>query len=277
MRYIDIQKINLPDNWNAESKTAKDSLFRLTTKKARSDFFGTDNASNLWSNLKDELKRLSHNKCWYCEAKEIRSSGEVDHFRPKGAVSGCKDHEGYWWLALDWENYRYSCELCNRRRKDRITSITAGKGTYFPLLNENQRAYFPKCFIDLEQPLLLDPTDSEDPYLLWFNEDGMVVSKYDVTSPANLRAIKSIELYHLNHSDLKEARIHLSRRIKSLVTNGDIHNRPPNNLTNNQSFKQIKNELMDLTSPSSKFSSAAKAFLKGYRDREWVDDILTRT
>ena len=34
--------------------------------------------------------------------------GDVEHFRPKSK---------YWWLAYCYENYLYSCQMCNQRYK----------------------------------------------------------------------------------------------------------------------------------------------------------------
>lgn len=276
MRYININNLKLPDDWADKAKIEKATLHSLTTSKERSDFF--KKASYIWCVLKSNLQDLSHDKCWYCEAKEIRSSGEVDHFRPKNAVCGLRKHDGYWCIAFDWDNYRYSCELCNRRRTDAITSITGGKGTYFPLIEENQRAYCPNCLIYLEKPLLLDPTVPEDPLLLWFDESGFASPKYDDSADAikHHRAKISIELYHLNHTDLKEVRIDLSRKIKELVKHIDMYLQQLNNPIVNQAYTKALSDLSDLISPESPYSSSARTVLRGYRDREWVEDFIMR-
>jgi len=67
--------------------------------------------------VKRALATLFHGKCAYCETFYSASSPvDVEHYRPKGSVDGVKDHPGYWWLAMRWENLLPSCIDCNRRR-----------------------------------------------------------------------------------------------------------------------------------------------------------------
>lgn len=65
--------------------------------------------SSAWKPAKAALKRESHGKCAYCEAPTaIVAHGDVEHFRPKSK---------YWWLALCYDNYLYSCQVCNQSYK----------------------------------------------------------------------------------------------------------------------------------------------------------------
>jgi len=173
--------------------------------------------------LKDELKRISHGKCWYCESSEIRSDKAVDHYRPKNEVIECPNpnHRGYWWLAFDWRNFRYSCQYCNEIRIDRETNTRGGKSSHFPLLDETKRVFDdvnPYALLN-EQPSLLDPTEVDDPLLLTFDTDGTAQSAYDADDYPDdyQRARISIEYYHLNHTDLKERRqVRICNKIKQL-------------------------------------------------------------
>lgn len=129
--------------------------------------------ARLWSELKERLFELSHGKCWYCEAKEERSDYHVDHFRPKNRIhddNGVR-HDGYWWLAFDWRNYRLACSYCNSPHKG-TDGKSRGKSDLFPIKDETWRATGPDCDVDDEMPLLLDPTIQGEPELLWFMEDG---------------------------------------------------------------------------------------------------------
>src|SRR5690606_29373654 len=79
--------------------------------------------SAVWGGAKEALEKLMHGKCWYCEANEVRHDRAVDHFRPKNEVKDhvtdkILDHPGYWWLAFEPDNFRYSCQYCNEIRKD---------------------------------------------------------------------------------------------------------------------------------------------------------------
>jgi hypothetical protein len=50
--------------------------------------------------VKDQLLADQNNKCCFCEAIAIESA-DVEHFRPKGKVTGATSHPGYYWLAYD--------------------------------------------------------------------------------------------------------------------------------------------------------------------------------
>lgn len=65
--------------------------------------------TTVWKAAKNQLKRETHGKCAYCEAPTSAvAHGDVEHFRPKSV---------YWWLAYCYENYTYSCQICNQTYK----------------------------------------------------------------------------------------------------------------------------------------------------------------
>ena len=79
MIHIDISNEQPPADWLQKAD-------RVTAKlKAATDIEKREiiNNNNLWTDLKDWLQDLSHQKCWYSEAIESFSDYEVDHFRPK--------------------------------------------------------------------------------------------------------------------------------------------------------------------------------------------------
>ncbi len=116
--------------------------------------------SNIYSHetVKEELKKIQHDKCCYCESKIPHVAyPEVEHFRPKG---GCKQKAGenvkspgYYWLAYEWSNLLLACPVCNRK-----------KGAYFPLEDPAERAWDHHHGNKLESefPLLIDPSDEND-------------------------------------------------------------------------------------------------------------------
>lgn len=66
-------------------------------------------ANSHWKKAKKQLKVESHGKCAYCEAPtDVVAHGDVEHFRPKSI---------YWWLAYCYDNYLYSCQICNQSFK----------------------------------------------------------------------------------------------------------------------------------------------------------------
>jgi len=91
---------------------------RAGTKPEELDF-----KASVWKPAKVALKRETGGKCAYCEAPAGGRSGEsadkgglvahcdVEHFRPKNL---------YWWLAHNFENYTFSCQICNQSFKSDI-------------------------------------------------------------------------------------------------------------------------------------------------------------
>jgi uncharacterized protein (TIGR02646 family) len=110
--------------------------------------------------VKDQLKDEQFNKCCFCENKDFDdiAHGDVEHFRPKSAYS--KDasakallRPGYYWVAYEWENLFYSCQICNQ----------SFKKNFFPLTDETKRAKSHKDQLEpLSVTLLIDPA-KEDP------------------------------------------------------------------------------------------------------------------
>lgn len=66
-------------------------------------------ARQIWPKAKAQLKKESFGKCAYCEADTaVVAHGDVEHFRPKSV---------YWWLAYCYDNYTFSCQICNQVHK----------------------------------------------------------------------------------------------------------------------------------------------------------------
>ena len=71
---------------------------------------------NVWNRIyiKEQLLKMSHNKCCYCEIKLNIASNyvEVEHFLPK------KEYKD---LVVDWENLLPSCKRCNGQKGEHDT------------------------------------------------------------------------------------------------------------------------------------------------------------
>jgi hypothetical protein len=134
MRYINIKDLVLPVGWEDRAKALNEKLKNAKNPKERSAII---DKNPIWNELIVPLSKLSNQKCWYSEAKDVMSDRDVDHFRPKNkALNDDKSaRDGYWWLTYDWENYRFSSIYCNRLRDDKFdeTKGVGGKGCYFPL------------------------------------------------------------------------------------------------------------------------------------------------
>ena len=108
------------------------------------------------ADVKAALKRAQFDKCCYCEAVfDANYAGDVEHYRPKGAIGAGKlrVRPGYYWLAYEWDNLFYACADCNQYRK-----LAA-----FPLADETKRARNHHDLVAHEDPLILDPGGPRDP------------------------------------------------------------------------------------------------------------------
>jgi hypothetical protein len=68
-------------------------------------------SSGRWKDAKPQLQRETAGKCAFCETPTTAVYyGDVEHFRPKAT---------YWWLAYCYENYLFSCRVCNGKKSDK--------------------------------------------------------------------------------------------------------------------------------------------------------------
>lgn len=160
-----------------------------------------------------------HRKCAYCESPLPDFGWPVEHFRPKGAVTGTR-HPGYYWLAYDWENLYPACVACNSVRRPppmwRVggRKLAAGKGCQFPLEEgwEHTRAMSPSDDLDAERTLLLDPcVDDPELYI-----------KYDLTGKADpidadVFGEITIRVFNLNRIWLRTRRRKLILRLVKML------------------------------------------------------------
>ena len=278
MMFINNSKLSVDKDWVKLSQKALVEARKKKEPKERSAFI--NKKSKIWKRLKPKLEGLSNGKCWYCESREKRSDRAVDHYRPKNSVRDT-EHGGYWWRSFRPDNFRLSCTYCNSRRQDREGGHTGGKGDFFPLWDEKKRVCDEgddsKC--KHEDPLLLDPCKRSDVGLLWFAEDGRAVPKYGEKDRLHAfkRAEVSIDCYHLNEKEIKEARQGLYHDIKELIEQGDFYfedylDGEPN------AEKGISETILSLEKMKERkaeFSAFVKAIIAGSRKegREWLEAV----
>ncbi len=179
MRKVDRSRVKEPP-----ILTAKDADDETELEKATTYYKNRGNSTKSFSfkrykdrQVKAALHQLFHGKCAYCESSYTATQPvDVEHFRPKGRVQGEDNHDGYWWLAMKWENLLPSCTDCNRRRYQIIPMAVSqmaahgdenlfnrckvslvGKGDLFPLRAGGVRADYDTQDLVNEKPLLLDP------------------------------------------------------------------------------------------------------------------------
>lgn len=270
-----LEDLEFPPGWPRRAQEAYEAIKNLPPDQRNKEI---DKRSKIWSDLKDYLAKLSENKCWYCESREIRSNKAVDHYRPKNEIFECPSHSGYWWLAFNYLNFRYSCQLCNEIRVDKTTKSSYGKGTHFPLLDESKRVYSEGTTFQ-EDPALLDPTEPSDCGLLSFDDSGEAAPTYKAEHhPRDFsRAMISIRYYNLNQPDIKEKRQkEVCRKIQRLVEQADIHLKAiEDNADARIAYKSIFKELHFMISRKAEYSAVAKAvLLQKYQNRDWIKRLL---
>lgn len=106
------------------------------------------------SRVRDELNKIYHEKCAYCESFE--SSAQIEHYRPKNKVTKAGTNKGYFWLCFEWTNLLPACFGCNK--------IGTGKGNKFPIISQHQRKF--GVPLNPDQTVRLDDFDTNASYLL---------------------------------------------------------------------------------------------------------------
>lgn len=104
-------------------------------------------SSSRWKAAKAPLGRETYGKCAFCETPNAPAYyGDVEHFRPKAH---------YWWLAYCYDNYLYSCRICNgtKGEKHRLTGVALAG----PMV---QAGMSPQALLQLATSWSPDPTDA---------------------------------------------------------------------------------------------------------------------
>ena len=193
--------------------------------------------------VKDELIRLQHGKCCFCESDITHiSHGDIEHYRPKaGWVQGTEtlNKPGYYWLAYDWDNLLLACEICNRSYKK----------NYFPLQDNTKRALSHNDNIENEDPLFLHPVNDDPEEHIGFNEEVPV--SINGSSQGNT----TIDKVGLDRPILNERRREKLSIIKQL--HGLAAGHPETN--KKQEAKQM---LLKVQEPGSEYSSMLRCFFR---------------
>lgn len=137
----------------------------------------------LWGRAKPQLKAESYNKCIYCEADTaVVAHGDVEHFRPKSQ---------YWWLAYCYDNYTFSCQICNQTYKGDTFPVQGPRlaPPAVPLTLPTDGAELKS----LLQTICPDPVTTTDAAVarLYAQEDAELINPY-VADPEQLFAWKAI-------------------------------------------------------------------------------------
>lgn len=235
MRYVDRTTVDAPPSLTTPSNAVRDE------KSAAVKFYRTYDPSLTprpkaypFEHYKGfdvtySLRKLFNDKCAYCES-DVGDDMDVEHFRPKGGVTGAKIHPGYWWLAHNWENLLPSCTACNQSRRQHLATehLTEaellslrsvkpakahGKANQFPI--EGVRAMLGDALED-EKAHLLDPTN-DDPteYLKWTQSGAYSVVLPNLNDHWSMtRARSTISVFALNRLRLVQSRTKILNHLR---------------------------------------------------------------
>lgn len=264
MRFIQIpQPPNFPARWPKVYASRSAQFNALATHDLRSAYVKKNGS---WGLLKRWLSKISVDKCWYCEAKSSRAPFDVDHFRPKLSITvdGIKlaGHEGYYWLAYEWQNFRLSCQRCNRPEKD-DAAILHGKASEFPIQDETQRCFLPGDNSNAEFPRLLDPCREADCTLLAHGIDGEVKPVAQHGSWDFHRARYTIDRLGFNEWNTPEDKRSRWQTLATLIA-----------VAGNTANPAVAAELSKYISNDHEYSSFFRSAIGTHRDKAWVEALL---
>jgi len=266
MIYIDLENNPPSQDWIDRANIVTQQLIVAQDNATRNTII--DNNQDLWSELKNYLATLSHNKCWYTESINPGAHCHVDHFRPKKEVidEDGNTTSGYWWLAFDWLNYRFSGPAPNIRKK-----------SYFHVVANRALNYGDVC--ENEDILFLDPIDINDPDELAFTNEGLVKPKSDDIQSRNFKRVNySIKRLNLNAPTLIDVRKDKFNKASTLIININRLLALQNqnfDISRKNNISKLMKELWEMCARKSEFSATVKYCLKS-TGLDWALEIVAK-
>ncbi|AEE49400.1 hypothetical protein [Haliscomenobacter hydrossis] len=214
---IDKSTISTPKILDQKNPQSKGSL---ATQALNADHekgvrtFTFDSAIYGHASVKEALISVQNKKCCFCESfvRHI-AHGDVEHFRPKGGYQIDPDASlitpGYYWLAYDFENLYFSCQICNQKYKR----------NFFPLTDDSKRIKSHHHFtnLHLEEPLIIDPANDNPEDHIYFDQE--------IPKAKDKKGELTILRLGLDRDDLNEYRLkwlQLIRDIARHAAKGDL-------------------------------------------------------
>jgi uncharacterized protein (TIGR02646 family) len=169
--------------------------------------FGFDSSIYGAREVKAALRDAQHRKCAFCESNfDHTGYGDIEQIRPKAGYKQRETDElkrpGYYWLAYEWNNLFYACQLCNQRFKRNL----------FPLKDGRRRARSHTHDLSKEEPLLVDPCARDPSAYVGFREE------YAYAVGGCREGEVTIEVLGLNREELLEVRRRRLKILKFLVS-----------------------------------------------------------
>lgn len=249
MKYIDKSSVPTPSVLTTDgvTDTAKNiaaynankakftSHTRAANSKGVAESFEIDNKIYGHNDVKTTLINLQKKCCCFCESRITHiSSGDVEHFRPKQGYSQDKTDSfhkpGYFWLAYDWSNLLFACELCNRRYKK----------NFFPLKISANRCN-PHLTFDtsVEAPLFINPSVVDPSMHIEFR--GTTITHKTPEGDATITELD------LDRGELDEMRRDSYTAIDALMSIYERDKGTPNEIDSQTRFKNALNEKLNIT------------------------------
>lgn len=196
--------------------------------------------------VKEALRTGQHDKCAYCETQNPSSHDVVEHYRPwDGWRQQRRDVLGkpqYFWLAYEWENLLFACDICNDQ---------GHKGNLFPLANPAHRATAANPAHVAEDPLLINPYGPLNPedHITWDRD----VPKARNPSPYGMT---TIEVFRLDRGDRRAdfRRAYLQRVERGLVKAEELAPDDPD-------LPDVKTELLEFLDSDKPWTAMIRANL----------------
>ena len=204
--------------------------------------------------MKNSLRKAQHDKCAFCESKVTHIAyGDVEHFRPKAGYrqrpEDPLEQPGYYWLAYEWTNLLFCCQICNQRHKR----------NHFPLIDNRKRAKSRRDDIKNERPLFINPGEEDPQELLEFNEEYLRAIR------GNVRGTATIEVLGLNRECVADRRRDVLAKLTILIECRDqfvfdVAQHP--NTTKTEQIAKITQHLKQCASDSGEYAAMVRALLK---------------
>lgn len=264
MIYVHRDLTQIPQEKLDALKAVADALDEIADAAARKQFIKENQA--IWSTVRGELAAMSFNKCWYTEAKEGVSRYQTDHFRPHGRAKQAPGvtTDGYCWLAFDVDNFRIVGVLANTQNQEYSTE-TVGKGDWFPLLDPSKRATFANRSTAEEVPLLLDPTDKDDPDKITFNDNGEALPHPDLSEQDKIWVQAAIDCLGIKQDQLNHLRRAVWRECTRKIVKYDRYFKKPTaerTPEDRATLQELAEELRAMSSCRSAFAATARQCLE---------------
>lgn len=249
---------------NLDNQEVHDKITELRTmaeggtKPASKDF------TNYWYPKSREILWLHQDKkCCYCERiRELKRESDLEHFRPKAKVAEEPKHFGYWWLAYTFNNYLYSCKICNEDYKK----------NKFPLVSPQTRSFTESDDLVNENPYLINPYDENPEEILgyyWDDINSKYVKIVSRIGDMDRRGEKTAEIAGLNRESLMEERAALLLILNGLVT---VMNYAIMKEGGKQLIYDTHQKILHQTSSKRPFAGFRRAFFRKMGMNEYISN-----